>query len=321
MNRYRHVRILPIPNGDTIPGSWLENFRIEKAARFQDLILDYQAFHCQEPPILIEENGRPRELLYGTYSSCRLRFNQVTDLVRDGLYRNVELIPMNHPARSLRGMFYWRTREGRIECILLNASDEPADLQFSSPCCVFETRQEGKIEPVEIIRDWSAAPQHAPGLVPDPLNVHRRFGGDPVTFHLDGKKFTQRLFVGGLENQLRTRPAVDAVLNLGEEPSIWYQKDHFPADRWVKKGEGRKGMLVDEIKAEASWVIDRLRAGKRVLVHCWAGMNRSATIVCAVLILLEGLSAEDALNRVREKHPWARPDSNHWLMLRWIAKK
>jgi hypothetical protein len=48
-------------------------------------------------------------------------------------------------------------------------------------------------------------------------------------------------------------------------------------------------------------------------------MNRSSTICCAVLILLEGLPAEKALERVREHHPWARPDGNHWLKLRWLG--
>jgi len=41
--------------------------------------------------------------------------------------------------------------------------------------------------------------------------------------------------------------------------------------------------------------------------------------VHAVLMQLESLSAEGALNRVREYHPWARPDSQHWLSLRWLA--
>jgi protein-tyrosine phosphatase len=78
-------------------------------------------------------------------------------------------------------------------------------------------------------------------------------------------------------------------------------------------------MDVPEIAAEARWVIDRLMAGKRILVHCSAGMNRSATICCGVLILLEGLTAEAALERVRQHHPWARPDPYHWLNLRWLA--
>ncbi|NTU75547.1 MAG: hypothetical protein HGA86_05445 [Anaerolineaceae bacterium] len=29
---------------------------------------------------------------------------------------------------------------------------------------------------------------------------------------------------------------------------------------------------------------------------------------------------EEALARVREHHPWARPDSHHWLVLRWLAR-
>jgi hypothetical protein len=36
---------------------------------------------------------------------------------------------------------------------------------------------------------------------------------------------------------------------------------------------------------------------------------------------LENLSAEAALTRVREHHPWARPDAHHWLKLRWLAQR
>jgi len=37
--------------------------------------------------------------------------------------------------------------------------------------------------------------------------------------------------------------------------------------------------------------------------------------------LLEGISAEIALEQVREHHPWARPDAHHWLVLRWLAQR
>ena len=80
-------------------------------------------------------------------------------------------------------------------------------------------------------------------------------------------------------------------------------------------------MNAEVIREEANWVIERLKKNQRVLVHCAAGMNRSSTICCAVLILLEGLTAEDALQRVREHHPWAKPDAHHWLALRWLEKQ
>lgn len=111
------------------------------------------------------------------------------------------------------------------------------------------------------------------------------------------------------------------MFNVGEKPSNWVKDNQIDSqDRWDNKGEGPKGMSVDVIREEANWVIERLRKSQRVLIHCVAGMNRSSTICCATLILLEGLTAEQALERVREHHPWARPDSNHWLKLRWLAK-
>jgi hypothetical protein len=121
-----------------------------------------------------------------------------------------------------------------------------------------------------------------------------------------------------MEHQADQRPNVDAVINLSEEDNRWPLTS---ADRRAEKGEGSQGIDIVEIVAEAQWVIDRLQAGKRVLVHCSGGLNRSVTICCAVLTQLENLSAEDALTRVREHHPWARPDSHHWLKLRWLAQR
>ena len=86
-----------------------------------------------------------------------------------------------------------------------------------------------------------------------------------------------------------------------------------------RQGEGAQGMDITAIMAEAQRVIDRFQAGERALVHCSTGFNRSVTVCCAVLMRLETLSAEEALTRVREHHPWARPDSHHWLRLRWMA--
>jgi hypothetical protein len=121
--------------------------------------------------------------------------------------------------------------------------------------------------------------------------------------------------------QPEQRPQVDVVFNVGEDPSKWVKDNRIhPRDRWDNKGEGPEGMSLEVLREEASWVIEHLKNHRRILVHCAAGMNRSSTICCATLILLEGLSAEQALERVREHHPWARPDSGHWLKLRWLAE-
>jgi hypothetical protein len=177
-------------------------------------------------------------------------------------------------------------------------------------------------DPFTLERDWSPAPPMPEGLVPQPIDLHNAFGGDPVKVKINDVVQEQRLFVGGIEQQPNNRPPqVDAVLNIGEQPSLWVKgNDIHPNDRVVEKGEGSIGMSAEEIQAEANWVIERLKKDERVLVHCVAGMNRSTTICTAVVMLLEGLNADEALKRVRETHPWAKPDSYHWLALRWLEK-
>jgi hypothetical protein len=219
-------------------------------------------------------------------------------------------------------MYSWQGKgESLLFFRLFGRSLELADLRFFARRVVWEDRN-GDSYPATHERDWSPSPPMPAGLVPQPSAIHRCFGGDPVTITLGGKAYQRRLFVGGLEIQPMQRPHVDAVLNLGEDPSRWVAAGSLPgSDRWENKGEGSTGMSVDDIRQEAEWVIERLLSSQRVLVHCQAGMNRSVTICCAVLILLEGLDAFAALDRVRAHHPWARPDGHHWLALKWLAQE
>jgi hypothetical protein len=139
-----------------------------------------------------------------------------------------------------------------------------------------------------LIRDWSAVPDSPERIIPNPVQIHKRFGGDPVSICMDGRNYQKRLFIGGIDIQAAYRPDVDVILNLGENASKWFNDVGLgPDDRWVDKGEGQQGMNASEIAEESMWVVEYLKAGNRVLVHCSAGMNRSATICCGVLILME----------------------------------
>lgn len=194
-----------------------------------------------------------------------------------------------------------------------------AGMRFFADRVTFKKGRSGL--PFTFERDWSPSPPMPDRLVPQPNYIHRQFGGDPVTIRIGEKIYHRKLFVGGVHVQPEDRPQVDVVLNVGEESSKWTENQPTGlSDRWDNKGEGSEGMSPEVIRDEANWVIERLQKNQRVLVHCVAGMNRSTTICCAVLMQLEGLSAEDALKRVYEHHPWAKPDSHHWLMLRWLEK-
>ena len=56
--------------------------------------------------------------------------------------------------------------------------------------------------------------------------------------------------------------------------------------------------------ALADLIGDLRKAGKRVLIHCAEGMNRSGLIVAAVLIR-EGMHPEEAIELIRARRPGA----------------
>jgi hypothetical protein len=315
----RHTRILEFPHTRSLVNARLEDLHEETHGSRRELIFDYDELRLLAPPELVATQGQPHERVRGEYVPRRLRFRGLRWVKRSGIFTQLGDVPPDSELRQLEGLLCWRTSGDVEHCLLLDHAEPDSGLLFSARGCVPEERA-APARPIELTREWSPPPLLPARLVPRPQQLHQRFGGDPITFHLNGRAHQRQLFVGGLEHQGAQRPQVDVVLNLSEEPNTWVVRGKLHlADRWVCKGEGRYGMDLTELRQEARWVVAHLQAGRRVLVHCSAGFNRSVTICCAVLMLLENLSAEDALNRVREHHPWARPDSHHWLTLRWLS--
>ena len=316
----QHTRILAFPYAEALLNARLDSLREETHGPRLDLIMDYRELRLATLPQLVSRDGQPYEQVQGHYVPRRLRFINVRELKRLGPYAHLENTPPDHGVRHLCGVLNWRLPGKDAFYVFDDHSSEPAALMFFARHYASEDRT-GPLEAADFVRDWSPPPPLPARLVPRPEQLHRRYGGDPIPIRLGKRLYQRRLFVGGIDTQPDQRPDVAAVLNLGENASRWAATAQTnPADRWVCKGEGQNGMDAAEIAAEAHWAIERLRAGQRVLVHCSAGFNRSVTICCAVLILLEGLSAEVALERVREHHPWARPDTHHWLALRGLAQ-
>jgi protein-tyrosine phosphatase len=91
-----------------------------------------------------------------------------------------------------------------------------------------------------------------------------------------------------------------AAVNSGR--ALW-----FPVPDLDTLGGARMQALFDH-------VVDRLRAGAGVIVHCAAGIGRSGTTAVAVLLHL-GMDLPDALSHVRLHRPMGGPEVGTQLEL------
>jgi hypothetical protein len=312
-----HARLLRFPEGQDPSGGRVVAVRVEEKGKWNDVVLDYDELQVKGTPRMFEQEGRPWEEVDGIYHPRRLRFVGA-EVVEGGAFVGYfDSLPPEERARIIKDAAGWRTMEGKT---FYYFGLRQGLLVVTAQRCEAEER-DGRGETVLLSRNQCPSPTFGARLVPNRRRLYERYGGDAVAVRLNGRLQWRRLFIGGMDMQGAARPEVGAVLNLSEYASRWVVTEvRHEADRWAAKSEGSKGMGASEIAEEARWVIERLEAGQRVLVHCTAGMNRSATVCCAVVMLLEGISAESALARVRETHPWARPDGYHWLALRWMEK-
>jgi protein-tyrosine phosphatase len=63
------------------------------------------------------------------------------------------------------------------------------------------------------------------------------------------------------------------------------------------------------------WIDSKRKDGHNVLVHCHAGVSRSATIVVAYLMRFKGWTAIEALSYVRLRRERAKPNASFWNQL------
>ena len=320
----QRIRIFDFPFASLLFDAYLESVREEQSGAALDIVLDFYAFEATGPSRHYVIGSQPYEQVNGLYRPCRLRFTQAQWITRTGVFADLATFaetPADHEARRLMGALHAYTPTDGEFFYVSNASPEFMLFSLRAASYRLEERDEPSI-PAQYLRRWAFTPPTPAGLLPHRPALYRRFAGDPVTIRLGKRAYRRRLFIGGVVMQGPERPVVDHVLNLCSEPNPWLtQGTPYPSDRFACKGEMALGMRLDDLREEAEWVVERLRAGRSILVHCYAGINRSATVCCAALILMEGLTAEQALARVRESRPGAQPDPYHWFLLLRLAEQ
>lgn len=135
-------------------------------------------------------------------------------------------------------------------------------------------------------------------------------------FAIGGRPFAaQRPAVGALG--IETVVTVEAPLE--HESDDWAELGvevvALPTRDWVS-------IPAERFEAVVGVVLERRAAGRTVLLHCLAGVNRATTFAAAVLCHRDGLSVEEAIERVRAVRPSAAPTPEQVASLgEWVARR
>ena len=78
--------------------------------------------------------------------------------------------------------------------------------------------------------------------------------------------------------------------------------------------------ISDYFDTATAWMEAAMKSGGKVLVNCWQGASRSATIVLAYLVRCEGIRLAEALRLLRAKRD-VRPNDGFLVQLiEWEQK-
>jgi protein-tyrosine phosphatase len=136
----------------------------------------------------------------------------------------------------------------------------------------------------------------------------------------------KNLFLGSIfeayEPWFLTTNKIDLVVNAAQEINIDYDKIGFPNIKTIRldyldlpNEDLNKDNKLDNVIEK---IDESLKNNKPVLVHCRAGVSRSASVVIAYLMKKYNLSFLDASNFILSKRPFISPNPGYINQLKNI---
>ncbi|CCV02518.1 Dual specificity phosphatases [Armadillidium vulgare iridescent virus] len=77
---------------------------------------------------------------------------------------------------------------------------------------------------------------------------------------------------------------------------------------WISLPDREESDLFSKLESSTDYIYQSLKSGHKVLIHCQAGISRSATITIAFVMRVLHKNLDDALEYVKAKRPIVNPN-------------
>ena len=139
------------------------------------------------------------------------------------------------------------------------------------------------------------------------------------------KRVAPNVFVGSRrdaeDRDFMRRNDIRLIVNCSRDIPMFFDRDIKSYRVPVDDDPSDAPIIARYLPIAALMINDVTRYGHNVLVHCHAGMNRSATVAAGYLMMTDGLSADQAVARIKRCKPECFQPSNFASSLRsWETK-
>ncbi len=114
---------------------------------------------------------------------------------------------------------------------------------------------------------------------------------------MEPTKIVENLYLGNIQNGIHhSNYGFDKIINLTRFnnqygiPTVWINIDDSESSDYI--------LIFNKV---TTFIHDSIENGDKVLVHCQAGISRSATVVIAYIMRSKRYSLQDAFNFVKRK--------------------
>ena len=109
-----------------------------------------------------------------------------------------------------------------------------------------------------------------------------------------------RLYIGSATDAC-SADSFDFIVNVTQDIPLYSKQPYIRVP--VDDDPGYSPILFSYLPDATKAIHDYLAMNKTVLVHCFAGRSRSATVIAAYLMSYRGLSKTEAIDFIRTKKP------------------